>query len=235
MRGWSLLLVAVGAVGCAEDPGPYPEDCTYDNGLNSVTTLNDGSQLGFAGADLVAMVNAQGPGQLVWHDGATTTIEVDATATGDRVDIYAPPPDQGYCMPYLLVRDVALHLRSDDGRLDEEVITTLAGWGYDGSVHFLFPSDTRIALVEPNALQVPPSWSSPQRPDEVLLVDLHVDAAAGYSPYCLADDAESDDPNITCNSHEGVIRFHASDPEADPVHPPPGSYFTSAVGWWDWP
>src|SRR5687768_14755191 len=98
MRNRRALALVLVISGCNE--APYPEgSCRFTTDLRSARPLDDAAQLGFSGADLIAAVNARRPGALTWHDGATTSITVQATPTSDTAMVYAPPPNEGYCSP----------------------------------------------------------------------------------------------------------------------------------------
>lgn len=234
----SRLLVAVPLAGsalggCTSDEPAYrnPGDgCIGDSRLRRPVALDDRADLGYSGADVIAMVNARAPALLTWQDGTTTQVTLHATGGTAQVD--TAPPYQGYCQPALTVDDAQLRFTTEDGRLDLTIPTPLAGLGQDGTLDVVFPVDATSAFTRPTPLPIPEAWSSPDRPAESVGFRFHVGRAGIGSPYCLAGEAVASDPSEVCNGFDGTIVFVAHDPTA-PVEAP-GPEFHAAVGWWTW-
>ncbi len=121
----------------ATDDGPYCEETP------TVVTLEEVTELGFSGADLLVLAEGSFEEELTWlTDDSTTTVTVDvAYAEGEvrYVTSEAVYPDEGEtsiaigieCEDYLEL-DVTIAIATVDGSLAESLDTTISS--YDGTV-----------------------------------------------------------------------------------------------------
>lgn len=230
-----ILVFAPLAAACADPDPAYPTDtCTFDPQFEGTAAIDDRSQLGFSGTDVIDRLDARPPGTLTWHDGGTTQIHLDVVARDLLARVSAPPPNQGYCSPTIHA-GAMLHVRTDDGRIDSTIATTLVALGHDGAIEVIFPGGAGLPFTEVDDLAIPASWHAAHRPNESLDLRFAVMGTGDLSPYCVVDEVVSDDPDARCNTYAGSIDFWASADIPDHHNPPPDPYFTAAVGWWTWP
>jgi hypothetical protein len=177
---------------------------------------------------------ANGDGGLQWFDGTQTLLHITADASQSTVSINAPPPDPKYCSPSMRLSNVRFTVSTDDGRLDESVVSTLTAIGR-GAPTAVWP-DLAVSMDKLHGtLQLPAAWTSDFEQESVkLLVNSKVD---DKSPYCRpGEKAElSTTSTSECTAWDGKMIYwgeHLTDsPQAGPGAP---VIVNHVVGWWTW-
>ena len=212
----------LGALACDGEPACRGGGCRAD-GTTLATVGADNRELGFSAAEAVAFF-AGGTGDLVWHDGTTTTVAVSAELAGDSVEIYRWPPGQGYCYPTMTI-PAGLRLTTGDGKLDESWPASLIAESDGAAILAVFPGSPPPFSAGLQAV-VPAAWRTSGDREGV-----NVDIVAKQNRmrvYCATGERVSADPADSCNDRDGVLRFFSGPPDLDV----PPSVFV--IGAWRW-
>jgi hypothetical protein len=154
-------------VGCFEKRDPSLEDGPYCENTPTVVTLEETTELGFSGADLMALAEGGFDETLTWiEDGSTTPVHVSVGYAEGEVryvsseavypDSDEPTIDIGIeCQDYLEV-DVSLVITTEDGALDESLELALRsdeGTRVSGSLeldHTQLDGSYEFTLMDPS-------------------------------------------------------------------------------------
>ena len=206
----TTLLAGLG-VACGDDEyGTY--SCMIDVRLMA-DVEPDNRELGFTALEAVAFLGPS-TGQLTWHDGAMTEIDVRFNRSG-TVDIDRFPPQQGYCYPGMRIAG-ELQLGTKDGRLQERIPAHLIARRGPGR-----PLDTVVPMIDgminpASSGIIPASWRTPGNTEGL---DVQVDAPGNRtSVFCRLDERPASDPVQRCTDRPGVLRFVSYPPDTFADH-----------------
>jgi hypothetical protein len=201
------------------------------DGKYDVVVSMDDTSLGFSARDVANAFGANGDGRLQWFDGTQTILHIFADTSQGTVAINDPPLDPKYCAPSMDILNVTLAVSTDDGRLDETMVSRLVAIGR-GTPTAVWPQDFAVSLSQlRGALQLPTEWTSGFEQESIkLLINSKIDSG---SPYCRT--GEKPDLSTTstseCTAWSGKIMYwgdHQPDQYTAPV------FVNQVVGWWIW-
>jgi hypothetical protein len=206
----AMLLVGLGAA-CGDDEYGA-RSCMGDVRLTAEVEP-DNRELGFTALEAVAFLGPS-TGQLTWHDGAMTEIDVRFSRSGTvRIDRY--PPRQGYCYPSMRIAG-ELQLGTSDGRLQERLPAKLIAMrGPGGQLDAVFPMFDGPIEPASNGL-IPADWRTPGNTERL---DVQIDAPGNRkSAFCGLDERPVSDPLERCTDRPGVLRFVSYPPDTFADH-----------------
>ncbi len=234
MALFACVLSTLGACDVEEQVG-YPDDCVLSpDQFSPYYPAEDDSYLGYSGDDVVKLMNSPGVGMLLWHTGETTTVKLEATNVSPLAQVRDPPPFEGYCAPSIAIPDAYLAISSGDERLDFRIGTTISSRGKNGLLDTVWAVQHDYLPQQVPWLAVPEEWRNAQRSMERITLAVKTQGASQDSPFCLASDVVSDNPEAVCNDYDGTIVFHSVVPDVAVDELGPNDEFRAALAWWYW-
>lgn len=220
------------AGGCGSST-PESSFCEADLQYERAVDLNDNT-LGYSALDIAAAFAANGDGLLHWYDGGQTVLHITSDASQGTVSIIALPDDPKYCAPSMSVDNVAFTVFTDDGRLAESMVSSLAAVGR-GSPTAVWPAlAVRMTEIR-GTLQLPTDWTEDYEVESVqLTVNSKVDTE---SPYCHPDEVPDLSTTSTseCTLLGGKVIQWGRHWNGDPAKGQLDSETVNhVVGWWNW-
>lgn len=227
----------------SEIPGYPPTGATCSVAGSKEAKLEQGTELGFSGVEVLAMFNKQAHGDLEWADGHAAQISFHATSSAETVSYMDAPKDRGLCAPTLSVPLDEVTVQSSDGLIDARIVSTpddplelIGSTDGDGGIGMIFP--LRF-------------WADPASFDSQLLRDAEADhldydqrrvavefsmSSGGRKSQCIAGEEVSGDPAKRCNIYDGVLRYDLmmSAGLANHHDIPPGTFYEAPLGTWFW-
>lgn len=203
--------------------------CHWDSKFRRTVQLDDRS-LGYSALDVAEMFAANGPGLLQWFDGTQTILRISADVSMATVHIDDPPPHQGYCARSTELDGVTFAVNTDDGRLQETMVSSLIAVDDGATVLSVWPNLWFEVPQLRGSLSIPPEWVLPEQ-DHWTLVFTVNSRLNVESPYCTSQMVPDETPFSTCTNKSGKIVYGGY----QNASPPDDRYTVSKlVGEWRW-